>query len=118
MTSINNLFDSFNFKLFRITLTTRYTVADVEALREQLNISQSEIAKSLGTCVNTIKSWKSRRRNPTELAVKRAGGYERGDYTTDEKVARHHRVQAGLLNSSKVIKYLNRLSECLLSAPL
>ncbi|UDJ83607.1 NadS family protein [Kosakonia oryzae] len=49
---------------------TRYEIADVKALREQLNVSQSEMAKALGTSVDTIKSWESKRRNPTGLAAK------------------------------------------------
>ena len=47
---------------------TRYEVADVKAIRAQLNVSQAE--KALGTSVDTIKSWESRRRNPTGLAAK------------------------------------------------
>lgn len=49
---------------------TRYDIADVKAIRENLNISQSEMAKALGTSVDTIKSWESKRRNPTGLAAK------------------------------------------------
>lgn len=49
---------------------TRYEVADVRAIREQLNVTQSEMAKALGTSVDTIKSWESKRRNPTGLAAK------------------------------------------------
>jgi putative transcriptional regulator len=49
---------------------TRYEVADVKAIREQLNISQREMAKALGTSVETIKSWEAKRRNPTGLAAK------------------------------------------------
>ena len=49
---------------------TRYESADVKAIREQLNVSQSEMAKALGTSVDTIKSWESKRRNPTGLAAK------------------------------------------------
>ncbi|EHN8900907.1 NadS family protein [Enterobacter hormaechei] len=49
---------------------TRYEVADVRAIREQLNITQCEMAKALGTSVDTIKSWESKRRNPTGLAAK------------------------------------------------
>lgn len=49
---------------------TRYEIADVRAIREQLNISQSEMAKALGTSLDTIKSWESKRRNPTGLAAK------------------------------------------------
>ena len=45
---------------------TRYEIADVKAIREQLNVSQSEMAKAL----DTIKSWESKRRNPTGLAAK------------------------------------------------
>lgn len=49
---------------------TCYEIADVKAIREQLNVSQSEMAAALGTSVDTIKSWESRRRNPTGLAAK------------------------------------------------
>lgn len=49
---------------------TRYEIADIKAIREQLNVSQSEMAKALGTSVDTIKSWESGRRNPTGLAAK------------------------------------------------
>ncbi|KFC03809.1 Cro/CI family transcriptional regulator [Trabulsiella guamensis ATCC 49490] len=49
---------------------TRYEVADVRAIREQLNVTQSEMARALGTSVDTIKSWESKRRNPTGLAAK------------------------------------------------
>jgi DNA-binding transcriptional regulator YiaG len=49
---------------------TRYDIADVRAIREQLNVSQSEMAKALGTSVDTIKSWETKRRNPTGLAAK------------------------------------------------
>lgn len=49
---------------------TRYDIADVKAIRAQLNVSQSEMAKALGTSVDTIKSWETKRRNPTGLAAK------------------------------------------------
>lgn len=49
---------------------TRYEIADVKAIREQLNVSQGEMAKALGTSVDTIKSWETKRRNPTGLAAK------------------------------------------------
>ena len=45
-------------------------MADVKAIREQLNVSQSELANALGTSVDTIKSWELKRRNPTGLAAK------------------------------------------------
>jgi len=50
--------------------TTRYEIADVRAIREQLNVSQAEMAKALGTSIDTIKSWETKRRNPTGLAAK------------------------------------------------
>ncbi|GAK28097.1 NadS family protein [Serratia liquefaciens] len=49
---------------------TRYDIADVKAIRAQLNVSQSEMAKVLGTSIDTIKSWETKRRNPTGLAAK------------------------------------------------
>ena len=49
---------------------TRYELADVKAIRAQLNVSQSEMAKVLGTSLDTIKSWETGRRNPTALAAK------------------------------------------------
>ncbi|WP_340621915.1 NadS family protein [Xenorhabdus siamensis] len=49
---------------------TRYEVADVKAIRAQLNISQAEMAEALGTSIDTIKSWEQKRRNPTGLAAK------------------------------------------------
>ena len=52
------------------TNVTRYEIADVKAIREQLNVSQAEMAKALGTSVDTIKSWELKRRNPTGLAAK------------------------------------------------
>ncbi|CDG91739.1 NadS family protein [Xenorhabdus bovienii] len=51
----------------RVTL---YEVADVKAIRAQLNISQAEMAEALGTSIDTIKSWEQKRRNPTGLAAK------------------------------------------------
>lgn len=50
--------------------TTRYEVADVKEIRAKLSISQQEFAVALGTSVDTIKSWESKRRNPTGLAAK------------------------------------------------
>ncbi|HGN0868141.1 TPA: NadS family protein [Providencia alcalifaciens] len=49
---------------------TQYEAADVKAIREQLKVSQSELANALGTSVDTIKSWEMKRRNPTGLAAK------------------------------------------------
>lgn len=49
---------------------TRYEIADVKAIRASLNVSQIEFAQTLGTSVDTIKSWESKRRNPTGLAAK------------------------------------------------
>ncbi|TGG95278.1 helix-turn-helix domain-containing protein [Natronospirillum operosum] len=50
--------------------TSSYKVADVKAIRAKLHISQAEFAKAMGTSVDTIKSWESKRRNPTGLAAK------------------------------------------------
>lgn len=49
---------------------TRYEIADVKAIRQQLHVSQKEFANALGTSVDTVKSWESKRRNPTGLAAK------------------------------------------------
>lgn len=49
---------------------SKYEVADVKTIREKLNVSQSEMAQVLGTSVDTIKSWETKRRNPTGLAAK------------------------------------------------
>ena len=49
---------------------TRYELADVKALRAQLNVTQDEMAKVLGTSLDTIKSWETGRRHPTGLAAK------------------------------------------------
>lgn len=49
---------------------SQYEIADVKAIREKLNVSQSEMAQVLGTSVDTIKSWETKRRNPTGLAAK------------------------------------------------
>lgn len=50
--------------------TTTFDVADVKEIRERLHVSQAEFAEALGTNINTIKSWESRRRNPTGTAAK------------------------------------------------
>ncbi len=49
---------------------TRYEIADVKAIRSQLNATQTEFAMVLGTSVDTVKSWESKRRNPTGIAAK------------------------------------------------
>lgn len=49
---------------------TRHEVADVKAIRAQLQVSQAEFAEAMGTSVDTIKSWETKRRNPTGLAAK------------------------------------------------
>ena len=48
---------------------TRHEVADVKAIRTQLHVSP-EFAEAMGTSVDTIKSWETKRRNPTGLAAK------------------------------------------------
>ncbi|MCL7928581.1 NadS family protein [Halomonas llamarensis] len=49
---------------------TRHEVADVKAIRAKLHVSQAEFANAMGTSVDTIKSWETKRRNPTGLAAK------------------------------------------------
>ncbi|RBP81127.1 transcriptional regulator [Marinomonas rhizomae] len=49
---------------------TCFEIADVKSIRDSLQVSQAEFVKALGTSVDTIKSWESRRRNPTGLAAK------------------------------------------------
>jgi DNA-binding transcriptional regulator YiaG len=56
--------------LKKASRVTSYEVADVKAIRAQLNVSQVEFAAVLGTSVDTIKSGEKRRRNPTGLAAK------------------------------------------------
>ncbi|TCS42105.1 NadS family protein [Reinekea marinisedimentorum] len=50
--------------------STRYEIADVKAIRAQLQVSQQEFAEALGTSVDTVKSWETKRRNPAGLAAK------------------------------------------------
>ncbi len=49
---------------------TRFEVADVKQIRTALDVSQAEFAQAMGTSVDTVKSWESKRRNPTGLAAK------------------------------------------------
>ncbi|MGV2931056.1 NadS family protein [Vreelandella venusta] len=49
---------------------TRHEIADVKAIRAKLHVSQAEFAEAMGTSVDTIKSWETKRRNPTGLAAK------------------------------------------------
>ncbi|MGP5144575.1 NadS family protein [Vreelandella alkaliphila] len=49
---------------------TRHEVADVKAIRAQLQVSQAEFASAMGTSIDTIRSWEAKRRNPTGLAAK------------------------------------------------
>ena len=49
---------------------TRYKIADVKAIRAELNVSQKELAKAMDVSIDTVKSWEQGRRNPTGLASK------------------------------------------------
>ena len=49
---------------------TRYELAGVKGLRAQFNVTQDEMAKLLGTSLDTIKKRETGRRNPTGLAAK------------------------------------------------
>ena len=68
----NSLEEAVEIKESRQTATrvTRYEVADVKTIRAQINVSQREFAQTMGISVDTIKSWESKRRNPTGLAAK------------------------------------------------
>ena len=76
MSIFNNLKDSLTEAVQikqgqkKASRVTRYEVADVKALRESLAITQAQLAQALGTSVDTIKSWESKRRNPTGRAAK------------------------------------------------
>lgn len=50
--------------------STSFEVTDVKAIRSQLGVSQIEFAVALGMSIDTVKSWESKRRNPTGLAAK------------------------------------------------
>jgi DNA-binding transcriptional regulator YiaG len=52
-----------------VARVARFEVADVKAIRATLKVSQREFAQALGTSVDTIKSWETKRRNPTGLAA-------------------------------------------------
>ena len=49
---------------------TRYELADVKAIRAQLDVSQKELAQAMDVSIDTVKSWEQGRRNPTGLASK------------------------------------------------
>lgn len=42
-----------------------YNVVDVKAIREAAGKTRDELAKIIGTSTETIKSWETKRRNPT-----------------------------------------------------
>lgn len=54
----------------RAARVTRYEIADVKAIREQLHVTQKELAYAMDVSVDTVKSWEQGRRNPTGLASK------------------------------------------------
>ncbi|MGK3295851.1 NadS family protein, partial [Escherichia coli] len=74
---------------------TRYELADVRAIRENLNITQSEMAKVLGTSLDTIKSWETGRRTTQEKIAIVQQSFEPG--MTVSLVARQHGVAASQL---------------------
>ena len=49
---------------------SRYDVVDVRAIRSSLNVTQQDFADAIGSSVDTVKSWESKRRNPTGMANK------------------------------------------------
>lgn len=50
--------------------THSYNIIDVKAIREALGKSRDEFALIVGTSSETIKSWETKRRNPTGPAQK------------------------------------------------
>lgn len=52
------------------TNVIRYEIADVKAIRAELNVSQKELAQAINVSLDTVKSWEQGRRNPTGLASK------------------------------------------------
>ena len=49
---------------------SRYDVVDVRAIRSSLDVTQQDFADAIGSSVDTVKSWESKRRNPTGMANK------------------------------------------------
>lgn len=49
---------------------TQLEVANTKSVREELHITQKQLAELLNTSVDTVKSWESGRRNPSGLARK------------------------------------------------
>mgnify|MGYP001032550557 CR=1 FL=1 len=47
-----------------------YDVVDVRAIRSSLNVTQQDFADAIGSSIDTVKSWESKRRNPTGMANK------------------------------------------------
>ena len=50
--------------------TYRYDVVDVRAIRSSLKVTQQDFADAIGSSLDTVKSWESKRRNPTGMANK------------------------------------------------
>lgn len=50
--------------------TSRYDVVDVRAIRASFDVTQKDFADAIGSSVDTVKSWESKRRNPTGMANK------------------------------------------------
>ncbi len=49
---------------------TRYDVVDVKAIRTGLKVTQQDFANVIGSSLDTVKSWESKRRNPTGPTAK------------------------------------------------
>lgn len=49
---------------------SHYDVVDVKAIRTSLNATQQDFANVIGSSLDTVKSWESKRRNPTGPTAK------------------------------------------------
>ncbi len=50
--------------------TSVYDIVDVRAIRSSLNVTQQDFTDAIGSSIDTVKSWESKRRNPTGMANK------------------------------------------------
>ena len=51
-------------------VVAHYDMIDVKAIRTSLNVTQQEFADTIGSSLDTVKSWEAQRRNPTGPTAK------------------------------------------------
>ena len=56
-------------KRVRGARTTRVVVADVQAIRKSVNVSQAQFAKLIGVNLRTLQNWEQGRTRPTGPAL-------------------------------------------------